>query len=290
MSLSLSELKNKFGRIKLIVSDIDGTLVNNNGDLSPQTIQIVKKLQEKDILFSLASQRVHSSIVPLAKQLNIKIPLISLNGTLIQDVKGKVVLNKSIIDEKYVKKALKFAETYYVKIALCYNDEIIYTEDNSVIKDFMTRLGTTYTLVKSYDDHMNNVLEIIMSGNDRKVMKHIQGKMQPPFGLFLKVKYYRSQTFQGVFNIEIIRKGVSKRTGLKMLTKYLNISKDEVMVFGDWYNDRDLFQFGGTNIALENAVDELKEMADYVTDKSNDDGGVGEFLKMFYDTINTKKK
>lgn len=285
MSLSLNELKERFGRIKLIVSDIDGTLVSNSNEISPLTVQLVKKLRTKNVLFSMASQRVHSSIVPLAKELDIDIPYISLNGTLIQDTEGKVVLNKSIIDKKYVERALKLAERHYVKIALCYNDEIVYTEDNSVIRDFMTRLGTTYTLVKSYDNYMDNVLEIIMSGNDRKIMKHIQSKMRPAFGLFLKVKYYRSQTFQGVFNVEVIRKGISKKTGLRMLTKYLNINKDEVMVFGDWYNDRDLFQFGGTNIALENAVDELKEMADYITHKSNEDEGVAEVLKIFYDTV-----
>lgn len=284
MSLSLSELKERFSRIKLIVSDIDGTLVTNNNELSDQTVQLVKKLRAKNVLFSMASQRVHSSIVPIATELDIKIPYISLNGTLIQDTEGKVVLNKSIIDKKYVERALKLAERHYVKIALCYNDEIVYTEDNSVIRDFMTRLGTTYTLVKSYDNYLDNVLEIIMSGNDRKIMKHIQSKMRPPFGMFLKVKYYRSQTFQGVFNVEVIRKGISKRTGLRMLTNYLNIKKNEVMVFGDWYNDRDLFQFGGTNIALENAVDELKEMADYVTKKSNDEDGVAEVLKMLYDS------
>ena len=285
MSLSLSELKERFSRIKLIVSDIDGTLVSNSNVISPQTVQLVKKLRTKNVLFSMASQRVHSSIVPLAKELDIDIPYISLNGTLIQDTEGKVILNKSIIDKKYVERALRLAERHYVKIALCYNDEIVYTEDNSVVRDFMTRLGTTYTLVKSYDNYSDNVLEIIMSGNDRKIMKHIQSKMRPPFGMFLKVKYYRSQTFQGVFNVEVIRKGISKKTGLRMLTKYLNIKKDEVMVFGDWYNDRDLFQFGGTNIALENAVDELKEMADYVTNKSNDEDGVAEILKMLYDTI-----
>lgn len=285
MSLSLSDLKERFSRIKLIVSDIDGTLVTNSNEISPQTVQLVKKLRTKNVLFSMASQRVHSSIVPLAKELDIDIPYISLNGTLIQDTEGKVILNKSIIDKKYVERALKLAERHYVKIALCYNDEIVYTEDNSVVRDFMTRLGTTYTLVKSYDNYMDNVLEIIMSGNDRKIMKHIQSKMRPPFGMFLKVKYYRSQTFQGVFNVEVIRKGISKKTGLRMLTKHLNIKKEEVMVFGDWYNDRDLFQFGATNIALENAVDELKEMADYVTNKSNEEDGVAEVLKMLYDTI-----
>jgi len=285
LSLSDNELKKRFSRIKLIVSDIDGTLINNNNEISELTTELVKKLQEKNILFSLASQRVHSSIVPIANDLEIKIPFISLNGSLIQDSTGKEVLNKSILDRRYVEKAIKLAEKDYVKIALCYNDHIVYTEDNSVLKDFMSRLGTTYTLVDSYDNYKDNVLEIMMSGNDRKIMKNIHRKMTLPFGLILKVKYYRSHSLQGVYNIEIVRKGVNKKTGLKLLAKYLNLKRDEVMVFGDWYNDRDLFQFGGTNIALENAVDELKDMADFVSDKSNDEDGVGHFLKKFYDSV-----
>jgi Cof subfamily protein (haloacid dehalogenase superfamily) len=284
LSLSLNELKNRFGKIKLIVSDIDGTLVSGQNVLSELTIQQVKELHRKNVMFSMASQRVHSSIVPLAKELGVKIPFISLNGAMIQDAYGQNLLNKSVIDKKYVERALKLSEESYVKIALCYNDQIVYTEDNSVIKDFMSRLGTTYTLVDSYENYVDNVLEIIMLGNDKKAIKHIQNKMTPPFGFYLKVKYFRSQAFQNVFNLEIVRKNVNKKTGLKLLTKHLNVRKDEVMVFGDWYNDRDLFQFGGTNIALENAVDELKDMADYVTNLSNDEEGVAHFLKLFNDS------
>lgn len=286
MSLTDNELKKRFKNIKLIVSDIDGTLVNNENDISGLTVDIVKKLKQKNILFSLASQRVHSSIVPLADQLEIQIPFISLNGSLIQDSKAKTILSKSIIDKKHVEKAVSLAEKNYIKIALCYNDKIVYTEDNSVLRDFMSRLGTTYSLVDSYENYTDNILEIIMSGNDRKVMKNIQSKMTLPFGLKLKVKFYRSQSFQGVYNLEIIRKGVSKKTGLKKLSKYLGLRRNDVMVFGDWYNDRDLFQYGGTNIALDNAVEELKEMADHVSDLSNEEDGVGNFLKMFYDHIN----
>ncbi len=285
LNLSVGELKNRFSKIKLIVSDIDGTLVSSQNELGELTAQLIDKIQKKNIYFSLASQRVHSSIVPLAKKLNLEIPFISLNGSLIQDCEGKVILNKSLIDKKYVEKAIKLAGKYYVKIALCYNDQIVYTENNSVIRDFMTRLGTTYKLVPSYDDYLDSVLEIIMSGNDRKIMRLTQKKMKPPFGLYLKVKYYRSMNFKGVYNIEILRKGVSKRTGLRLLCKYLKVKKTEVLVFGDWYNDRDLFRFGGTNIALLNAVDELKDMAHFVMDKSNEEDGVGHFLKMFFDSI-----
>lgn len=285
MSLAINELKKRFQRIRLVVSDIDGTLVSNDNVLSDLTIDIVRKLKQKNIYFSLASQRVHSSIVPIAEKLDITIPYISLNGALIQNTDESLILNKSVIDKKYVSKAIKLAEKLYVKIALCYNDRIVYTEDNSVIKDFMTRLGTTYTLVDSYENYLENVLEIIMSGNDRKNMKYIYHKMQPPFGMFLKVKFNRSQSFESVYSVEILRKGVNKNTGLKILTKHFNLSKNEVLVFGDWYNDRDLFQFGGTNIALANAVDELKEISDFITDKTNDEDGVAHFLKMFYDSL-----
>lgn len=281
MSLSLNELKSRFPGIKLIVSDIDGTLVSSKNVLSDLVIEQVKELRKKNIDFSLASQRVHSSIVPLADDLDINIPFISLNGALIQDASQKTTLNRSVIDKKYVERALRLAEEKYVKIALCYNDQIVFTEDNSVIRDFMTRLGTTYTAVSSYDDYLDNVLEIIMLGNDKNDIRYIQRKMTLPFGLYLKVKYFRSQAFQNVFNLEIIRKKVNKKVGLRLLAKHLGVKREEVLVFGDWYNDRDLFQFGGTNIALDNAVDELKEMADFVTDRSNDDDGVGHFLKMF---------
>ncbi|MBK6504598.1 MAG: HAD-IIB family hydrolase [Ignavibacteria bacterium] len=225
MSLSLNELKNRFGKIRLIVSDIDGTLVSGQNVLSELTIQQVKELHRKNVMFSMASQRVHSSIVPLAKELGVKIPFISLNGAMIQDAYGQNLLNKSVIDKKYVERALRLSEESYVKIALCYNDQIVYTEDNSVIKDFMSRLGTTYTLVGSYENYVGNVLEIIMLGNDKKAIKYIQNRMTPPFGLYLKVKYFRSQAFQNVFNLEIVRKNVNKKTGLKMLAKHLNVKK-----------------------------------------------------------------
>ncbi|MBK9330987.1 MAG: Cof-type HAD-IIB family hydrolase [Ignavibacteria bacterium] len=286
MSLSFNDLKKRFGKIKLIVSDIDGTIVSNKNEVGDLTKQLVKKLKNKNILLSFASQRVHSSIVPIAEELDVSIPFISLNGSLIQDRENKIILNRSVIDRKYVEKALRLAEKYYLKIALCYNDRIVYTEDNSVVKDFMTRFGTTYSLVDSYEDYLDNVLEIIMTGNDRNNMREVQRKMRLPFGMYLKVKYFRSQSFQGVYNIEITRKGISKNTGLKILSKHLKLKKEEVMVFGDWYNDKDLFEFGGTNIALDNAVDELKDMADYITDKSNEDDGIGHFLQKFYDNLN----
>lgn len=284
MLLPISEIKSRLKSIKLIVSDVDGTLVNNTNQLGELTKELVPKLKQKNVLFSLASQRIHSSLIPIASSLDIDIPLISLNGAFVKGRDG-TILNKAVINPKKVAKAVELAQSSLVRIALCYNDEILYTDDNSVLKDFMSRVGTTYRLVDSYDNYMNEVLEIIMMGNDKKNVKDILKKMKFPFNFSLKLKYYRSNSMNKVYNLEILRKGVSKKTGLQVLTKHLGIKKSEVVVFGDWYNDRDLFDFGGLNVALNNAVPELKEKANYVTEKTNDNDGVGDFLKLFYDTI-----
>lgn len=284
MLLPISEIKSRLKRTKLLVSDVDGTLVNNSNQIGELSKDLVAKLKKKNILFSLASQRIYSSLIPIASSLDIEIPLISLNGALVKGRNG-TVLNKSVINPKTVAKAISMAQNTMVRIALCYNDEIIYTDDNSVLKDFMSRVGTTYRLVDSYDKYMDDVLEIILMGNEKKNVKDIMRKLKFPFNFSLKIKYYRSNSMDKVYNLEVLRKGVSKKTGLKALTKHLGVKKNEVVVFGDWYNDRDLFDFGGLNVALNNAVPELKEKANYITEKTNDEDGVGDFLKLVYDSI-----
>jgi Cof subfamily protein (haloacid dehalogenase superfamily) len=282
--ISKEELKSRLKRVKVVVSDVDGTLTNNENELGELTVDLIKKLNSKGILTTFATQRIHSSIVDFAKKLDIKIPMISINGALIQDLEGNALF-KAVINPKYVNKALDFCEEFFVRIALVYNDEIVYTENNSVLKDFMYRIGTNYRLVDSYKEYVNDVLEIIMMGNEKSVIKHIQKKMNFPLKFFVYAKYYRSSTRLGIYNLEIRKSGTSKLTGLKKLAKHLKCKKHEVAVIGDWYNDRELFEYGGLNVALQNAVAELKNKAHYITEKTNNEDGVGEFLKLLYDSV-----
>ena len=102
--------------------------------------------------------------------------------------------------------------------------------------------------------------------------------------MFHTAKYFRSSSKLGVYHLEVRKSGTSKKTGIHKLVKHLGYHKNQVAVIGDWFNDRVLFEYGGFNVALQNAVAELKLMADYVTEKTNDEDGVAEFLKMVYDS------
>lgn len=285
--LSQNELKSRLKKVKLIVSDVDGTLTNSYDCVGSKTIEYVSKLKEKGIYFTFATQRMHSSIVKIAEQLQVSIPIITVNGALIQDLKGNV-LYKSIINPDYVRKAIFYAERYFVRIALCGTNDIIYTEHNSVLSDFMRRMGTEYRLVKSYEPYVNDVLEIIMMGNDKNIIKYIQRKLNFPFKFYVNAKYFRGSSSLGIYNLEVKKPRINKKTAIKRLIKYLKVKKSQVVVMGDWYNDRELFEFGGTNVALKNSVAELKNLAHYVVDKGNEEDGVGEFLEMLYSEITNK--
>ncbi len=131
MLLSYSEIQSRLKKIKLIVSDVDGTLISESHQIGSQTQDLVQKLKEKNILFSLATQRIYSSLIPIISTLDIQIPVISLNGALVKSPKGEV-LAKNVLKSSTVEKALLLAKKHFVRIALCYNDEIIYTDENSV--------------------------------------------------------------------------------------------------------------------------------------------------------------
>ncbi|HEY5534706.1 MAG TPA: Cof-type HAD-IIB family hydrolase [Ignavibacteria bacterium] len=282
MVLDSTTLKSRLKEITLIVSDVDGTLTNDRNEISEMTREYVAKLKDKNVIFTFATQKIHSSVINLAKQLDISVPFITANGRLVCDVNNKSIL-ESYIKPKYIRKAIKLTKYYNVKIALCTNHEIIYTEDNSAITKLPHRIGTNFKLVDKYDDFEHSVVEIIIVGYDKRIIKHIHNKIRFPFGLFVKSNYFRLSSSSGMYNLDIRRSGIDKRTSLIALAKYLKVNKNQVAVIGDWYNDMDLFDFGGLNIALKNAVPRLRYLADYVIPKTNNEDGVGDFLKFLYE-------
>ena len=108
--------------------------------------------------------------------------------------------------------------------------------------------------------------------------------MTSPFLSRLNTSFFQSHSHPGIYYLEIRKKGSSKGKGLERLTKYLNIHKRNTAVVCDWYNDISLLQKPVVKIAMRNAVDEVKELSDYVTSKSNNEEGITEFLEQVFDS------
>jgi len=273
-------IESDLSKIKVIVFDIDGTLLANDGTIGEESKRLIKELHKYKIQFSFATGRLHSAIINFASILQISTPLISLDGCLIKSYPDGKRIFESFVQEKYVRKAIKYAEKFLANIALCHDDAIFFTEQNSVVPWIMDKFGAKYEEVHSFDDLCKNTLEVVLAGDNRDSIKYIWERMNFPYSMGLNTSYFKSHTKEGIYYLEIRRKGSSKGRGLQRLLKYLKMNQKEAAVIGDWYNDLPLFQTDAFKVALANAVPEIKRMADLVTIRNNNEDGVAEFLEM----------
>ncbi len=271
--------KRKLKNLKLIVFDLDGTLLNSDGEIGKESINLVKKLKKKGVRFTFASGRLHSAIVNHAKTLNLETPLITLDGSLIKSLDGKIIF-ESYIPVKYVKRALQLADLFMLKIALCHADAIYYNASSSIIPNLIEKFGAKYVEIDSYEKYFNNTLEIVMVGEYKRTIKQVVKKLSFPHAFGLDISFYKSHRRGDIYFFEARKRGVSKGKGLIRLAKYLKIKIHEIAVLGDWYNDLQLFQTDALKIAMANAVPEIQNLADLVTKRTNDEDGVAEFLKL----------
>ncbi|MCX6168813.1 MAG: Cof-type HAD-IIB family hydrolase [Ignavibacteriales bacterium] len=267
-------------KIELVVFDLDGTLLNDNGNLGEETKMLVKELTQLGVKFSIATGRLLSAVTEYADLLEINIPLITLDGSLIQRSPGEKSIFEAYLPKKYVLRSLHLADKYLLKIALCHDLAIYFTEGNAHVPLILNKFGAKYKQVDAYDDFLDKTLEVVIMGDYKESVKYVAKKMTFPHTFGIRSLYYKSQSLGGTYYLEIRKMGCSKGEGLRKLIRHLKIRMDKTAVLGDWYNDKSLFDTDALKIAMTNAVPEIKKMADIITNRTNNEDGVAEFLKI----------
>lgn len=274
-------------KIKLVIFDVDGTLLSDEGTIGEKSFTLIKELIKSEIKISLASGRLHSALVEIANSIGTSTPLISLDGALIKNGKGDIIVHKSALRKSIVNKSIELAEKYFVNIALCHSEAIYYTENNSLIPMILDKFGALYKEVDSYDSCKENTLEIVFAGDNRRTMEYLRDRLSFPFAFGTSVSFFRSHSHDNIYYLEIKKSGSTKAKGLMRLLKYLELNPSDVMVIGDWYNDIPMFETKAFKVAMANAVPELKRMADCVLSKTNNEDGTSEILEAL---LNAKRK
>lgn len=265
--------------IKLIVIDIDGTLVDINGRVGEKTISLSQELKKRGIYCTLSSARSFHYSSHIADELDIHIPFVVLDGALIID-KDRNIVYQGIIKDALVQKVIYLAEHNYGKITMCDHESQFVSPNNSVIKQY-TRLNAPIKEISDYSN-VKNIIEILVYCEDKASLRIIRDNLKFPKTFGLSMNVTKSPT-NDYYLLTIKKKGSDKLKSVKRLVNHLNLMRNNVAVIGDWHNDMPLFDYGAYNIAVQNAIPELKRKADYVTNSTNNEDAVGEVLEMIYD-------
>lgn len=269
----------RFNNIKLVVVDIDGTLVDSSGRVGEKTLSLTRELKQYGIYCTLSSARSFHYSAHIAEELEVDKPFVTLDGALIKDLKNNIVY-KGAVKQIVIQKAIMLAETNYGKITMCDEENLFITPRNTVIKEY-TRLSAPIKEVENFDG-VKDVLEILIYCEDKTSLHAIREQLKFPrtFGIALSVTKSPTNEY---YLLTVKKKGSDKLRSVKRLVKYLGLKKNNIAVIGDWHNDIPLFDYGGYNVAVQNAIPELKRKADYITSCTNNEDAVGEVLEILCD-------
>lgn len=286
--------------IKLIASDMDGTLLNSNHDIDKETVEAIRKAEEAGIIFAISTGREYESVKEVLDRHDIKAQCVLSNGAEYRDEEGKI-LDIINIKEESARKIINILDENKLSARIFTNKgifttstreealkEIIYrtmsfnpgiSEDEA--REISENLG--FFTVLQYIEDINKFFEegievrkfvafhnnIDLINNMKKVISEIEG---------LAI----SSSFSD--NIEITDINAQKGIILEKVATKMNIAREEVMILGDSFNDYSMFEIFEETVAMKNAIPEVKAIAKYITD-TNDNLGVA---KAIYNVLNNE--
>ena len=264
-------------RIKLIMSDIDGTILDKNHQLDSHLIELMPLLKQCDIPFVLASARSPLGIAPISKELGITdFPIACYNGALIS--LGDKILRQHTINKKELLLLHDFLKKEFPTVSInVYSgkDWLVNTIDEWVeIEATITGESPKVTSLADFiRDEKTLVHKLLLIDNTdtiQKLQKNLSSIDFPQTNFYLSKDNY----------LEVTHNQVSKKQALLELAKYYQLPLTEIMTIGDNYNDIPMIETSGLGVAMGNAPTDVKTCANTVTD-SNDQNGVSKAIKLY---------
>lgn len=270
--------------IKLIVSDMDGTILNSSKKLTEKTKDAIRFARINGVNFTIATGRMYSSAAIFARQLDVNLPIIACNGALIKNHLTKEVLYEkpivksnalqvcNVLDDcglyyhmytqdKFFTKELKYTSlNYWNNNKTAKKEDLI---DIEIIDNFISICNDNYKILKfvaiedECPEKLINAKNIIADLNGLEVSKSWEN------------------------NLEIMAKDISKGNALSILANIYGYDMSEVLALGDQQNDISMIEKAGMGVAMDNADEYVKSRADFITESNDLDGVANAIMNLF---------
>ena len=266
---------------RLIALDLDGTLTNSDKVITPHTFEVLMRAQAAGVRLVLCSGRPTYGIAALARQLKLEENggfVLSCNGANIIDWTTGDLLFRQPLEARFLPQLLELADAHELPLLTYRGDCILATRNDSVYLDEEARINqmpveVVTDFIAEASRFEGGAPKCLIPG-DPELLVELEEKMKTIFGDALSIS--RSAPFF----LEIMAPGVGKDHSLARLLAQLGLSREQLIAFGDGFNDLTMLRFAGMGVAMANAAEEVKAVADFVT-LSNDEDGVGHAVEQW---------
>lgn len=270
-------------KYKLIAMDMDGTLLNSQKQVTEYTKEVLKKAADKGVKLVVCTGRIFTSAKSYARIIGTKAPIIASNGAYIREKDREEVIYQKYIDKEKLLEIIRVSREwgFYPHI---YTTDTIYSEklihsslnyskwNETVSEDEKINIKIVDSLEDIINEKGEAFLKVVVMAQDDEIerLQQLKNHIKENIDVAVFSSYMN--------NFEVMDKEVSKGRALEILAGYFNLSKDEIVCFGDNENDKTMFEVAGFPVAMGNAEEELKKIAAYIT-VSNDEDGVAKAIE-----------
>jgi len=254
---------------KLLVFDIDGTLVGPSHILDPYTRDVLFKLRDLGIHITLATGKNLPATKQIADDLEIELPLVLSNGSIIETRFGEINA-RSVLPYNVTKQVIEICEESNTNLVIYIDDDIIMKEMNADIHPVYNQVTYGIVEIGQWDAIEERCSEV------NKCLVIEQHQPQNLINLEKKFKQEIGDRSDIIFTstklLEILPKGITKVTGIQRLIDGLGIKMSEVMAFGDYDNDIEMLNAAGLGVVVENGSEAAKANADLIIGPCDQNG------------------
>ena len=273
----------------LYVSDLDGTLLDREGKLPPDSIKRLNRLIDKGLNFTIATARNYDSAYPLLRGLNLQHPVILFNGVYLTEFHtGTNIFFSDFISPEMINEILALVEPREIApFIYTYGDNhsVYYRSINNFGAQKYINSVSSYKNIKQVDEFIFSEYERI-SGFlliDTKInLEPIYNKLLSLYRDELNTYFAQDVSNPNFHWLQSFHQKANKGIMLKRMTEHLGIPISRTVVFGDYINDLDMFKVAGHSIAVENALPEVKAAAQQII-LSNINQGVIIYLESIFE-------
>lgn len=268
----------------LIALDLDGTLLTDDKTIAEQTRQTVLAAKEAGHIIVIATGRPHRASIQYYEALGLNTPMINFNGALVHHPRNNrwdishsplsIETAKKIIDTCYEVNVYNILAEIQDQVYLDqYDEAILDIFRSSLPESFQERDTFRIGSLKEKLDHDPTSMLIHPKAEQLAMLKDELDQHH--------AELIEHRNWGAPWNIiEIVKKGINKAVGLKKLSQYFGIPREQIIAFGDEDNDLEMIEYAGVGVAMGNGIDELKSIANHVT-KTNEQNGIGTFLEEY---------
>lgn len=265
--------------VKIILCDLDGTLLNSKKTVTPLTIEAIKKVREKGILFGIATGRtpagVRKKIIEWGLEGNVDI-LMGFNGGMFDDYALNITESQYLLSPEAVKEVLEEYIEKFDFIPGVFDGGTYYVLKDGEYPRVIARNNGLPLVIDNLEKYKTTGANKILGMAQPEVIDALEAyvKENPP-------KYFRGVRSQPIL-FEFLNPELSKTKGIEIIAKKHGLTLENVCVFGDELNDFEMIRDCGVGVCMANGNPAVKEIADYVTDLSNDEDGIADFMNQYF--------